>query len=79
MGIAAQGVFKFLRTRLQTVRDCQAALVLVTDGVPSNCFYGWDPDAGHRGRPGRAVGRMQPAIRTFVIGLFSDRDGGLGR
>jgi hypothetical protein len=72
MGIAAQGVFKHLRARLATVRDRQAAVVLVTDGVPSGCFNGWirPPDivAG--------VGEQQrqtPAIRTFVIGLFSNR------
>jgi hypothetical protein len=72
MGIAAQGVFKFLRTRLQTVRDRQVAVVLVTDGVPSNCFYGWIQTPDIVAGLGAEL-RMQPPIRTFVIGLFSDR------
>jgi hypothetical protein len=71
VGIAAQGVFAHLRARPPT--DRQTALVLVTDGVPSGCFSGWirPPDivAGLA-----AELRMQPSIRTFVIGLFSERD-----
>jgi hypothetical protein len=57
---------------MATVRDRQAAVVLVTDGVPSGCFTGWvrapDITAGLTEQQ-----RLQPAIRTFVIGLFSDR------
>ena len=73
MGIAAQGVFEHLRARLATVRDRQVAVVLVSDGVPSGCFNGWirPPDiiAGLGDQQ-----RQTPGIRTFIIGLFSDRD-----
>jgi hypothetical protein len=54
------------------VPDRQPAVVLVTDGVPSGCFSGWirPPDivAGLT-----AQQSLAPGIRTFVIGLFSDR------
>ena len=70
MGVAAQGVYRYLRGRPPS--DRQVAVVLVTDGVPSGCFSGWirPPDiiAGLAAEAGR-----QPGIRTFVIGLFSDR------
>jgi hypothetical protein len=70
IGTAAQGVFAHLRERLQAHPDHQAVLVLVTDGVPSGCFYGWVDAAGvEKGIAGEAA--ASPAIRTYVIGLFS--------
>jgi hypothetical protein len=70
IGTAAQGVFAHLRERLQAHPDHKAALVLVTDGVPSGCFYGWkDAPAVEKGIAGEAA--ATPAIPTYVIGLFS--------
>jgi hypothetical protein len=70
IGTAAQGVFAHLRERLQAQPDHKAALVLVTDGVPSGCFYGWvDAASVEKGVAGEAA--ATPAIPTYVIGLFS--------
>jgi hypothetical protein len=70
MGVAAQGVFLHLRARLQANPARRVALVLVTDGVPTGCFYGWvrapDVERGIAGEFGQT-----PSIPTYVIGLFS--------
>jgi hypothetical protein len=70
MGIAAKGVYTFLRARPPS--DRQPVVVLVTDGVPSGCFSGWIRPPDIVAGLGEQV-RLQPSIRTFVIGLFSDR------
>jgi hypothetical protein len=70
IGTAAQGVFAHLRARLQANPGRRVALVLVTDGVPAGCFYGWvrAPDV----EAGIALERAgTPSIPTYVIGLFS--------
>ena len=71
MGVAATGVLTHLRARPPS--DRQVALVLVTDGVPSGCFHGWIRPPDIVAGLGEQL-RMQPQIRTFVIGLFSNRD-----
>jgi len=71
IGTASQGVFAHLRARLQANPGRRVAMVLVTDGVASGCFFGWirapDIEAGISGEQ-----RGTPPIPTYVIGLFSD-------
>jgi hypothetical protein len=70
MGTAAQGVFASLRARLKTEPGRRSALVLVTDGVPSGCFFGWLRTADvEKGLAAEAA--QTPAIPTYVIGIFS--------
>jgi hypothetical protein len=73
LGPAAQGAIKALRARLASQPGRRGAVVLVTDGVPSGCVYGWTGveqiTAGLQ-----AEQRQSPAIPVYVIGLYSDSE-----
>jgi hypothetical protein len=71
IGNAAQGVFAHLRMRLAANPGRRAVLVVVTDGVPGGCFFGWNGAAEmERGVAGELA--TPPSISTYVIGLFSE-------
>jgi hypothetical protein len=74
--VALQGSYRYLRRHLAANPGRRAALVLVTDGIPTSC------------QPTAATGiadeirreRMQaPGIVTYAIGVFSSEEANAGR
>jgi hypothetical protein len=76
---AVQGTLPYMRDYLAAHPGHRMALVLATDGVPSNCGSVGTGDAVTPVVTEVAAARMaSPSITTYAIGVFAPQDGAMG-
>ncbi len=72
-GPALQGAISYLQSHLKDHPDHRGAVLLVTDGLPTDCV---PVDVGEIAE---LVGAVAPSVLTYVIGVFEDEQAQLAQ